>query len=551
MDTSQWHQEVGHAYNELGKLLLDELSQNDALTAWTEEQFQDQKQCACLHFLQALTNFKALNDNINQAVIFCNLAKVMRIAYARSRLFSVAAKKEAGCIRSTSDSQHTHSPCQKFHHPQTDSNSKVPLSHSSSSCIDDASAMTTSTTSQIAKPNNQSTDSLWQTTLLGDMTRELADLDRTSFLTASDPSLQHESKTCPGVCHVVASTADRNLHVNAISYYQNAQQCLGYRSSHPQLWDQIQFELAGARVGFAALLASSPPEERKHVQIEEYLSTAISMLAELKKSLTIYEATSKQQQQQPWSSSLKKSVTLKLAEAHHRLGLLHRQYVFLYHNMPWQAYKVAANHLNKAHSLYSIYQYETQSLSLQVQYERASLCSARRGWGSEVKISYQTLQQNLRELLACKQAVVDCFLFPSRQLSRGKKKNCVHSQQSRHPARKFNRRENDFIRDYGNVPNESDSVPFVFRENLSSSDRVQIAQVCTGICAQLVNIVRQMKDAISRQRQPNKKSKPKRSLKSLIDLILEKSVALQNSHFTRIDKIEQLLDLFERCNYLV
>ncbi|EGD75925.1 hypothetical protein PTSG_00633 [Salpingoeca rosetta] len=205
--------------------------------------------------------------------------------------------------------------------------------------------------------------------------------------------------------HAVASTADRNLHMHAIQYYQQAKDCLARRAVHPQLWDRIQLELGGTHLGVAALLASAAPGLRDDTHVDSYLNSAIAIFADISRNLTSASATAGRHDNAAWISAMRRAVSLKLGEAHHRLGLVHRRWAAAAaRTAASKASKVAESHLNKALSYYAMYPDETAGLVLQVHFERATLHSSAHGRHSGSP-SVGALKRSLRDLLACKDAL--------------------------------------------------------------------------------------------------------------------------------------------------
>ncbi|EGD75923.1 hypothetical protein PTSG_11621 [Salpingoeca rosetta] len=316
--------QTGNAHNEMAKVLMDQLSEMPVLTAWSAAQFEEQKQMACAHFFRALAAFRNLRDRVNQAVINCNLAKLMRISYARNQLHMNAQEAQRARRRGGGGGD-----------------------GGGSGAVHDASKDKSARPSASEQPDAH-TD--------------------TKASTNDDDGDGGDGDDGSASPHAVASTADRNLHMHAIQYYQQAKDCLARRAVHPQLWDQIQLELGGTHLGFAALLASAAPGLRDDTHVDSYLNSAIAIFADISRNLTSAPATAGRHDNAAWISAMRRAVSLKLGGGA---------------PSPWArasaASKVQRNHLNKALSYYAMHPDETAGLVLQVHFERATLHSIAHG----------------------------------------------------------------------------------------------------------------------------------------------------------------------------
>ncbi|EGD74669.1 hypothetical protein PTSG_12382 [Salpingoeca rosetta] len=352
--------QTGNAHNEMAKVLMDQLSEMPALTAWSAAQFEEQKQMACAHFFRALAAFRNLRDRVNQAVINCNLAKLMRISYARNQLHMNAQEAQRARRRGGGGGDGGGSGA--VHGASKDKSARPSASEQPDAHTDTK-----------ASTNDDDGDG-------GD----------------------GDDGASP---HAVASTADRNCTCTPSSTTSRRRTALRAAPCTRSCGTQIQLELGGTHLGFAALLASAAPGLRDDTHVDSYLNSAIAIFADISRNLTSAPATAGRHDNAAWISAMRRAVSLKLGEAHHRLGLVHRRWAAAAaRTAASKASKVAENHLNKALSYYAMYPDETAGLVLQVHFERATLHSSAHGRHSGSP-NVGALKRSLRDLLACKDAL--------------------------------------------------------------------------------------------------------------------------------------------------
>lgn len=241
----------------------------------------------------------------------------------------------------------------------------------------------------------------------------------------------------------------RQLHNRAVAFYREAAEALGRRSAHPQVYDMVQAELAGASLAFAALLQDGAPEDHRPSaaaaatpgtapplppsaesgngdgRLGSGVASPVSLAASepaavgaeqdladlLGEAITLYAAEvrlakaavavapkvaaaaqEQREQRARW----------RLAEAHHRLALLHSR-AARQGNAPTHALRLAEHHFLQALELYASGAGRSPLHVLQVRLEWLVLqldTSASRMEGASSESA--ALQQAMQTLLGCR-----------------------------------------------------------------------------------------------------------------------------------------------------
>eukprot|EP00045_Choanoeca_perplexa_P012161 m.131437 g.131437 ORF g.131437 m.131437 type:complete len:1130 (+) comp15911_c0_seq1:45-3434(+) len=179
----------------------------------------------------------------------------------------------------------------------------------------------------------------------------------------------------------LSSARERQFHDQAVKYYQSAMTVLGIRKVQPDIYDMIQLELGGASLAFAMLLQddASIPAEGVEREVAELLSTAIKMFQGELSTL------SKVAMEEDKFRARKLAALRKMADCHHRLGLLHGHVVRQGRDNPSKhALKLCRKHFNKALGFYAqVSHQDKQMQGLQLRLELASVLVGQGTKGAE------------------------------------------------------------------------------------------------------------------------------------------------------------------------